>query len=143
METNKMTRIESRLGPRDVDPDKVLHFPCGIIGFERERSFTLLRIQEDAPLHVLQSMNTPALGLLVADPFVFLPDFSLCIGDTEQRLLQAESPEDIAVLVTAAIPLGKPEQATLNLTGPIVINHRLRLGLQVPQNSRPRPVRIR
>jgi flagellar assembly factor FliW len=142
MEENTITRIESRLGPREVSLDRVIHFPCGIIGFENEHSFTLLQIQEDAPLHVLQSMDAPALGLLVADPFVFLPDFSLAIGEAEQRLLKAEGVEDLAVLVTATIPPGKPEQTALNLTGPIVINHRVRLGLQVPQGNRSGPDRV-
>jgi flagellar assembly factor FliW len=142
MDTNKVTRIESRLGPREVNLDSVIHFPCGIIGFENERSFILLQIQEDAPLHVLQSMTVPALGLLVADPFVFLPDFSLTIGEAEQRLLKAEKVEDLAVLVTAAIPPGKPEETALNLTGPIVINHLCRLGLQVPQINRTGPTRV-
>jgi flagellar assembly factor FliW len=142
MDTNKVTRIESRLGPREVNLDSVIRFPCGIIGFENERSFILLQIQEDAPLHVLQSMNVPALGLLVADPFVFLPDFSLTIGEAEQRLLKAEKVEDLAVLVTATIPPGKPEETALNLIGPIVINHLFRLGLQVPQVKRPGPARV-
>ena len=38
-----------------------------------------------------------------------------------------------AVLVTVSIPAGAPEQAALNLTGPIVINYEARVGLQVPQ----------
>ena len=45
----------------------------------------------------------------------------------------------LAVRATATIPPGKPEQTALNLLGPILINHRARLGLQVPQpeNSMP------
>jgi flagellar assembly factor FliW len=142
MDTNTILIIESRLGPREVNEDNVIHFPRGIIGFENEHRFTLLRIQENAPLHVLQSLDTPALGLLVADPFVFLSDFSFSIGETDQRLLDAEGVEDLAVLVTATIPPGKPEQTALNLTGPIIINHRVRLGLQVPQMDRTGPARI-
>lgn len=37
------------------------------------------------------------------------------------------------MLVTVSIPAGAPEQAALNLTGPIVINYEARVGLQVPQ----------
>ena len=133
MESVEVMVIQSRLGEREVRLDKVLHFPRGIIGFESARGFTLLQIQENAPLLVLQSLEDPTLGLLVADPFVFVPDYSLTIGDAEQQLLRAQSPEELAVLVTATIPPGKPEETAINLLGPIVINHRERLGLQVPQ----------
>ena len=133
MESVEVMVIQSRLGEREVRLDKVLHFSRGIIGFESAREFTLLQIQENAPLLVLQSLEDPTLGLLVADPFVFMPDYSLTIGDAEQQLLRAQGPEELAVLVTATIPPGKPEETAINLLGPIVINHRERLGLQVPQ----------
>jgi flagellar assembly factor FliW len=135
--------IETRLGRRDVLADKVILFPRGLIGFEGQREFTLLQIQENAPLLLLQSMETPKLGLLVADPYVFIPEYGLTVGDTEQELLQAKNVDDIAVLVTASIPPGKPGDAVLNLLGPILINHTLRLGLQVPQFEGAGPPRVR
>ncbi|MDR2124497.1 MAG: flagellar assembly protein FliW [Desulfovibrio sp.] len=138
-----MISIETRLGRRDVLADKVILFPRGLIGFEGQREFTLLQIQENAPLLLLQSMETPKLGLLVADPYVFIPEYGLTVGDTEQELLQAKNVDDIAVLVTASIPPGKPGDAVLNLLGPILINHTLRLGLQVPQFEGAGPPRVR
>jgi flagellar assembly factor FliW len=142
MANQEVKIIESRLGKREIRMDKIIHFPRGIIGFENIHEFTLLQIQENAPLIVLQSIEKPLLGLLVADPFVFLPDYSLHIGDAEQKLLQAESAEELAVLVTATIPPGKPEETALNLLGPILINHRARLGLQVPQIDKEGPARV-
>jgi flagellar assembly factor FliW len=150
METNERSgstaesiSIETRLGRRDVSADKVILFPRGLIGFEGQREFTLLQIQENAPLLLLQSMETPTLGLLVADPYVFIPEYNLTVGDTEQELLRAKNVDDIAVLVTASIPPGKPEDAVLNLLGPILINHSLRLGLQAPQFEGAGPHRVR
>lgn len=134
--------IQSRLGEREVDTDKVIVFPRGLIGYEDMREFTLLQIREGAPLLVLQSMEDPGLGLLVADPFSFVPDYTLRISDAEQRMLKAESSSDLAVLVTASIPPGKPEETALNLLGPILINHHARLGLQVPQMEGNTPARV-
>ncbi len=125
--------IESRLGPREIRLDKVIRFPRGIIGFEHLRDFTLLQIAEGTALLVLQSMEDPTLGLLVADPYSFVSDFSLRVSDAEQFLLKARSAQDLAVLVTVSIPPGKPEETALNLLGPILVNHRERVGLQVPQ----------
>lgn len=134
--------IQSRLGEREVDMDKVIHFPRGLIGFEDKRDFTVLQVREGAPLLILQSMEDPGLGLLVADPFAFLPEYQLRINDAEQRLLQANAIEDLAILVTATIPPGKPEETALHLLGPILINHRARLGLQVPQMEGSHPAKV-
>lgn len=142
MASEEIRLIESRLGPREVRLDRVIHFPRGIIGFEAQHEFTLLQVRPDSPLLVLQSMLEPSLGLLVADPFAFVSDYSINVNDADQELLKASGPDDLAVLVTATIPPGKPEQTALNLLGPIVINHRERLGLQAPQSDRDGPTRV-
>lgn len=141
MENRK--EISTRLGRQVVDLDKVIHFPRGIIGFEHRKEFTILQIRPDAPFLVLQSMDDPGLGLLVADPYGFMPDYTLKIGDAEQKLLQVESREQLAVLVTVAIPPGKPEQTVISLSGPILINHGARIGVQVPQTDIKGPTKIK
>lgn len=133
MACEKTLEIETRLGVRSIDPDKIIHFPRGLAGFEDERDFTLLQIRPDAPLLILQSVTNPQVGLLVADPYSFLASYPVMLGDAEQQLLHIERTEDAAILVTVSIPAGQPEKAMLNLTGPIVINHPARIGLQVPQ----------
>jgi flagellar assembly factor FliW len=125
--------IQSRLGKLSVPSERVLHFPRGLIGFESEREFTLLKIKEDSPFLILQSMNDPRLGLLVADPYGFIQDYDVVVGEAERKLLRIENIRQVLVLVTVTIPAGKPENTTLNLTGPVVINMQARIGLQVPQ----------
>ncbi len=138
----EMKTIKTRLGEREVDLSKVITFPRGIIGFEDKREFTLLTIREDAPLLVLQSLEEPGLGLLVADPYSFCPEYTLRLSDAEQHLLKASSAKELAVLVTASIPPGRPEETSLNLLGPILINHQERLGIQAPQSEGPGPARV-
>lgn len=133
MASEKEIEIETRLGRRIIDPDKIVHFPRGLAGFEEEHDFTLLPLRPDAPLLILQSMTRPEVGLLVADPYSFLSSYPVMLGEAEQKLLNLEKSEDSAILVTVSIPAGRPEDAVLNLTGPIVINYKDRLGLQVPQ----------
>lgn len=135
--------IDTRLGRQTVDLGKVIHFPRGIIGFEARKDFTLLQIKPDAPFLVLQSMDDPCLGLLVADPYGFVPDYVLKVGDAEQKLLRVTSSREIAVLVTVAIPPGKPEETVISLAGPILINHGARIGLQVPQVDIKGPAKIK
>lgn len=129
----KEIEIETRLGRRAIDPEKIIRFPRGLAGFEEEREFTLLQLRPDAPLLILQSIRRPEVGLLVADPYSFLPSYPVVVGEAEQKLLEIAATDDTAILVTVSIPAGQPEKAMLNLTGPIVINHQARIGLQIPQ----------
>jgi flagellar assembly factor FliW len=142
MARQQEVEVNTRLGRRLISMDKVIHFPRGLAGFEGEHEFTLLQIRPEAPLLLLQSMQNPSLGLVVADPYMFLPNYSVTVGDAEQKLLRLKSVRQVAVLVTVSIPPGKPELTTLNLTGPVLINHKKRIGLQVPQTENNGPARI-
>ncbi len=141
MENRK--EIDTRLGRQTVDLDKVIYFPRGIIGFEDRKQFTLLQIRPEAPFLVLQSLDDPGLGLLVADPYGFMPEYTLKLGDADQKLLQVEKREDLAVLVTVAIPPGKPEETVISLSGPFLINHAARIGIQAPQTDIKGPTKIK
>ena len=125
--------IDTRLGRQVIALDKIIHFPRGLMGYEDQHEFTLLQIKPGASFLMLQSMTDPRLGLLVADPYCFMDDYQIRINEAEQTILNIVSREQVAVLVTVSIPAGRPEKTALNLSGPILINHEARLGLQVPQ----------
>ena len=133
MAIEKEIEIETRLGPRKIDPSKIITFPRGLAGFEDEHEFILLQLRPDAPLLILQSIRRPEVGLLVADPYSFLDSYPVMVGEAEQKMLKIGKTQETAILVTVTIPSGQPENAMLNLTGPIVINHQERIGLQIPQ----------
>ena len=135
--------IETRLGKQAITMDKVIHFPRGIIGFEQDQEFALLQMREDWPFLMLQSTSNPKLGLLVTDPYTFYPDYLIEIGDAEQKILQVQKREQLTVLVTIFIPPNKPEETVMNLSGPILINHELKIGLQVPQTGKNTPAQMR
>lgn len=125
--------VQTRLGKQAVSLDKVIYFPRGLMGFEDKHEFTLLQLKEGSPFLVLQSMDDPRLGLLVADPYSFLEDYPIRVSEAEQKLLNLSTIRQVAVLVTVSIPQGEPEKTALNLSGPILVNHKARLGVQVPQ----------
>ena len=134
--------IHSRVGPLQVEQDRLVYFPKGLVGFEMQREFALVRVREDSAFFLLQSCTDPALGLMVADPYVYVPDYRIKVGTPEQELLRLKNIREAVVLVTVTIPAGKPEDAVLNLVGPLVINTRLRRGIQVPQNQMRHPPRV-
>ena len=125
--------IETRLGRQVVALDKIIHFPRGLMGYEDQHEFTLLQIKPEASFLMLQSMTDPRLGLLVADPYCFMDDYQVRLNEAEQKILNIANREQVVVLVTVSIPPGRPEKTALNLSGPILVNHEAKLGLQVPQ----------
>ncbi|WP_027185730.1 flagellar assembly protein FliW [Desulfovibrio inopinatus] len=135
MAKEKERRIQSRVGELSVPEDRIITFPRGLIGFSAYREFTLVNFQEDSPFMILQSMDDARLGILVADPYAFMTQYEIVVGDMERRLLKLDDMEKMAVLVTVTIPKGKPEETTLNLSGPIVINFEPRIGMQIPQTD--------
>jgi flagellar assembly factor FliW len=125
--------INSRIGPLVVSADKTIRFPHGLIGFESLRDFALVEFKPGTPFHFLQSMELPGMGMMLADPFSFLPDYQIRLAAVEERILKVKSIRDLVILVSVTVPKGDPMGSTLNLTGPICVNVQERLGLQSPQ----------
>jgi flagellar assembly factor FliW len=143
VENDEKIVIQSRIGEVTITPDRVIVFPRGLIGFEKQKRFTLLQLKEDSTFMLLQNLDDERLGLLVTDPYLFLPEYEVRIGDAEQKILQVENIRQLAIMVTVTIPAGKPEETTLNLSGPICINTQARIGLQVPQTNPDVPSHLR
>lgn len=142
MEEQKEIVIETRIGTQSISMDKVIEFPRGLLGFEDHHSFTLLQLRDASPFLVLQSMDAPNLGFLVADPYSFIDDYPVIINSADEEALQVEDPADVAVLVTVTIPHGRPENTALNLSGPILVNRKSRRGVQTPLTDRNVPTQL-
>jgi len=114
-----MTIESSRFGAVEIDPEKVLDFPDGLIGLDGSR-YALLATDTDSPFMWLQSVEDPALALPVTDPHRFFGSFALEIADDDaERLgLDAATPVDVYVTVRAASTI---EEFTANLRAPILV----------------------
>lgn len=141
MDKQKYT-IDSRIGPLVIARDKTIHFPRGIIGFENLHEFALVEFKPGTPFHFLQSLEMPNLGMMLADPFSFLPAYEIRLAAAEERILNVQNLDDLVVLVSVTVPRGNPEGTTLNLSGPICVNVRERVGLQSPQVDLHLPARV-
>jgi flagellar assembly factor FliW len=135
-------KIKSRLGSVIIKAEQVIQFPRGLIGFEGLHEFVLLQIRDGSPFLLLQSIEDERLGLIVADPYSFLSNYQIAVSKSEEKFLNLQDEKDLTILVTVTIPPGKPEKTTLNLTGPILINTRSKLGIQVPQLELKVPSRV-
>lgn len=139
----KTYTIRTKLGERQIARDSIIYFPHGLIGLDDKREFVLLQVRDNSPFMLLQCVTDPGLGLLVADPYPFLPDYNVKLEQAEKKILRVENIRQMAVLVTVTIPRNRPEETTLNLSGPIVVNSKARIGLQSPQHNAKHPSHYR
>ncbi|MDZ7373231.1 MAG: flagellar assembly protein FliW [candidate division KSB1 bacterium] len=116
-----------RLRYREED---VLYFPRGLLGFEACRRWAIFTSEEHQPFLWMVSIDDPQIAFVILDPLLVVPDYrpAFCQRDLED--LEAESLEDLRIF--SIVTLGKTvETTTINLSGPLVINIRKKLGKQV------------
>ncbi|WP_044022877.1 flagellar assembly protein FliW [Bacillus sp. SG-1] len=108
-------------GEIEVTPEALLTFEHGIPGFLEEKQFTLLPLPDNNEFQILQSLETPELGFVVASPFVFFQDYDFTLDTATVDQLGSPSEKEVEVLsiLTIKEPL---HESTANLQGPIIIN---------------------
>lgn len=144
LESPAVTIESQALGPVTVSADRIITFESGLPGFPDERRYALVNDHLKSPFYCLQSVDNPALSFVVAEPTALVPDYRPKNGVSTLQDLRAGSVEDLQVLVTLTIPIGRPREMTANLMSPLLINPEQGLGKQVvidkPHYSHQHPV---
>ena len=118
------------LGEITVEPDELITFPGGILGFPACRQFVLIPSERDG-LYWLQSAEHSPLAFMLVDPFIAVDGFVVDVGQKDLAELEATQESEVAVL--AIVTLASPAQGgcTVNLQGPIAFNLRTRRAKQI------------
>lgn len=118
-------------GKLEVDEDKVIFFKEGIPAFEDETEFVII-LNEDAenPFHYLQSIKTPELSFVIANPFELFGDYDIVLPEIAINKLNIKDENEVLVYSIVVVP-EDISKMTVNLAGPIVINIEEKLGKQV------------
>jgi flagellar assembly factor FliW len=109
----------SRFGRVEIDPERVVEFPDGLIGLGGSR-YALLAASADSPFLWLQSVEDPELALPVTDPHQFFPSFAVQLDDEEAERLALDDVTAVAVYVTVRAA-ERLEDFTANLKAPILV----------------------
>ncbi|VBB09438.1 flagellar assembly factor fliw [Lucifera butyrica] len=107
---------------------EIITFPYGLIGLEAYRQFIIRAASEESAFWRLQSVEDENFGLVITNPFWFMPDYEFELPD--QYAAQMTDTENMHVYVTVAVA-SDLKDCTVNLLGPIVISADLRTGFQV------------
>ncbi len=118
----------TRFGNVEIDDDRVINFPSGLLGFSSYSKFVLLQPDEQGVFFWLQSTEAPDLAFVVTDPALWITDYQANIRKDQMEELGMGEIGDAQVLV---IVNKRDDSITSNLQGPLVINVQGRVGMQL------------
>lgn len=130
-----MNRVETIAPlPAPAPAANTLRMPLGLLGFERIKEYFLLADPAEEPFLWLQVPHDANLAFLVVAPQPLLPAYKPEISPEDVAFLGLASAADAAIL--SIVTVRGPNEATLNLKGPIVLNRRTLVAKQViPTNA--------
>ncbi len=126
-----MVLNSSRFGQVDYIEEDVITLPDGLVGFSEHTRFVVICPKEGSQFRWLQSVEEAQLAFLATIPFHYIPEYSPVIPAKTARSLGLSDEVQPMVFVTVSIPRSKPEEMTLNLAGPIIVNPVTRVAKQV------------
>ncbi|MDR2888237.1 MAG: flagellar assembly protein FliW [Lachnospiraceae bacterium] len=116
----------------EIDDDKIIQFPAGIIGFPNLTDFALIHDDEKGTgsVHWLQSIQEPAFAMPVMDPLIVCQEYNPVIDDEVFAPIGSLVDNEMLILVTLTVPR-KIEEMSVNLRAPIIINATAKKACQV------------
>ncbi|HLS53172.1 MAG TPA: flagellar assembly protein FliW [Tissierellaceae bacterium] len=119
------------LGEVEIDKEKIISFPKGILGFHNHKEFVILDIQKNNYFKFLQDIHNQYVAFLIINPWSFYKDYDIEVADEKLMDIKINPKEDNQIAVYNIVTLGSSlSNSTVNLLAPIVINIKDRLGKQ-------------
>ncbi|MCQ2517249.1 MAG: flagellar assembly protein FliW [Lachnospiraceae bacterium] len=125
--------IATRLfGEINVDDEKMIQFPGGIIGFSDMQNFALIHDdkQVEGGIRWLQSADEPSFAMPVIDPLLVKPDYNPVVDDEMLKRIGEFGQDDILVLTTITVPKDI-KLMSVNLKAPFIINAKTKKACQI------------
>ncbi len=117
-------------GEIEIEDEKILTFPSGLVGMKHLKEFIILDKEENRPFRWMQSLDDPSVTFLTLEPQVFHPDYRVTLMQQEVEPIGITEETEALVLCIVTI-YREPKTLTANLQGPLVINVENRKGKQV------------
>ncbi|KJR43603.1 Flagellar assembly factor FliW [Candidatus Magnetoovum chiemensis] len=125
---NKLQFYTSRFGHLEIETDRVITFPEGLLGFPKLKRYLLLD-HKDTVIKWLQSIDDPDVAFIVVEPAHLFPDFTVNIDHTTKELLEInENNDGIVVMLIIRV---ENDKVIANKNGPLVFNANLMRGIQM------------
>ncbi|GAA0368097.1 flagellar assembly protein FliW [Bacillus horti] len=120
----------SRFGDIEYSEEQIIHFTKGVLGFEQNKQYLLLPIDEKDTFYFLQSVEDAQLGFFVVNPFLFYADYDFELPIAAVEELNVSSPNDVQIVCILS-STNSLKESTMNLKAPIVLNIANKKAMQV------------
>lgn len=121
-------------GVIELDDEKIITFPNGIMGFKDFKKYTLLYdINDDKEkfsISWLQSLDEANFALPVVNPYYVKPDYNPVVEDEILKSLGEVNEENILILLSLTVPSDITKMSA-NLKAPFIINYESKTGVQI------------
>lgn len=124
-----MEKIVTRFGEVEYDPENLLYFPAGLIGFPNLQNFIVMPNKKEGPLFWIQSTEDPSFAFVLTDPTNFFLDYYVSPDALERQNLHMGENDSCFVLCVVTVP--KDQNISLNLAAPILFSPTSNRALQV------------
>ena len=129
----------TRFGTIDIEEEKIIKMPFGMLGFPDKKKFIILQHQENSPFFWYQSVDDPGLAFVITDPFLFIPDYKI---DLEVTLKEMSwngdgNGRNLNLFIVVNIPRGMAHKMTGNFIGPILVNEKVYQAVQIVLSNSP------
>jgi flagellar assembly factor FliW len=99
-------------------------------------NYIIISRPESEPFKWLQSIEDSSVCFVILDPGLVIPNYTIDVSPLDIKQLNGSGNHDEYKLFgIVTVPRGKPEQISINLLGPIVINIKNLKALQLVLSS--------
>jgi len=140
-EVSPMVINTMQFGEIEIEEDKILSFPDGLIGFDECKQFVLITDEDLEPFQWLICIDegNEEIGFPLLPPFLFVPDYLKNLPKDLREELKSNSESPLNVLNVITIR-GNNDEMTINLRGLVIIDVEKKEGKQIILTSESIPV---
>ena len=112
---------------------KVLKFRDGILGFPEDKEYVLFSHPEnkESAFYFLQSTKNEWLCFVLINPYMFFKDYNPVFPWKELQDIEIVDKESMEIFCIVTIPPNEPQEMTVNLQAPVVINKNKLIAKQI------------
>jgi len=126
----------TKFGEVKYKKSDVITFIRSILGFTDLNRYIIISRPESEPFKWLQSIDDPSVCFVIVDPIMFYPEYLIEISPYDiKQLGGTENLEDYQIYGIVTVPKGRPDQMSINLQGPVIINVKNLKALQLILNN--------
>ncbi|MCR4284968.1 MAG: flagellar assembly protein FliW [archaeon] len=129
-ESSKVNLSTNNFGNLSIEKENIITFAQGLLGFEELKQFAIIDVEECLPFEWLVSVEDSIVAFPILNPTLFFSDYKPSLSKDDLVSLNIKKEKDVEMFCIVTLDK-KPENVTLNLKGPILINMKNKMGKQV------------